>query len=67
MHSKLTYVGWAAVAVSLFICIITTIISLNCLADKKTDCAQRSGFVGLVFSSLTVACIVVAVKANDGS
>lgn len=48
----MTYVGLGAAAVSCIVCIITTIVSLNCLANKDNKCAQVSGFTALTFCCL---------------
>jgi len=60
-HSKLAYASSAMLAVSCLIYIITGIVSLNCLADKKTQCAQTSGFTALVFGCLAVSAVAAIV------
>jgi cytochrome bd-type quinol oxidase subunit 1 len=41
------------------ICFITTLISLQCLSDKKKDCAARSGIIAAV--TFMCMCLSVAV------
>ena len=68
MVDSVEVLGVVAVATSCLISVITSIISLNCLSDKKYDCAQRSGIVAAVFSfMLSCAIVVTAVHARHRS
>lgn len=58
-HGKLVYASSAMLALACIIYIITGIISLNCLADKNTQCAQTSGFTALVFGCLAACALAV--------
>lgn len=64
MSQAPTYIGIAVVLVSLLICIITTIVSFNCLADKNNQCAQTSGFVALTFCCLLMSVVAVVAFYN---
>lgn len=48
MEDKLKYTALAGMVVCCLVYFITTIIAMNCLADKKIGCAQASGLTALV-------------------
>lgn len=56
----LTIAGLAFILIMGLMCFITSIITMNCAADKKYGCAQKSGFVALV----TCGCLVSAAIAG---
>lgn len=48
MAKVLKYSGMALTALCCLVFCVTALITLNCLADKKENCAQQSGFIALV-------------------
>lgn len=52
--TKMGIAGVGMLCTSLLICFITSIISLNCLADKKNQCAQISGFIALITCCMVI-------------
>ncbi len=60
----------ACVALSCVIYIVTTIISLNCVAQKQNDCARAAGFTAAVFACVLVlgcACVMLSSRGSSGS
>lgn len=52
MSNKVSIAMIAGGCASLLACLIASIVSLNCLADKKMQCAQVNGFIAMTFSCL---------------
>lgn len=63
-EKKLFWIMSAILAVICVVYSITTIIALNCLADKKNDCAQTSGIMAAVCGCLAASAIGVLFFAN---
>lgn len=58
VEKKIAYVSSGLLALACLVYVIATVVSLNCLADKKNDCAQGSGFV-----ALTCGCVAASAMA----
>lgn len=59
--SKMNIAGLAIGGTSFVMCFITSIISFNCLADKKMQCAQVSGIIALITFCLMFSACVAAI------
>lgn len=55
--AKRNMVGYGLLCVTCTVAIVSVLIALNCLADKNDNCAQYSGFLGLVCSCLA-SCVL---------
>lgn len=64
LDGKLKWAGLAAFALCFVIYSITTITSIFCLTDKKTECAQNAGIMACLTSSALVALIGLGVYMN---
>ena len=66
MKKGVTYAVLAVVCASCLIYLVTTIIALNCVAQKKDDCARASGLTAGVFGCLLLSGIVAVFYTGKG-
>ena len=62
MATKTDWILIAACVVLVLVCVITSLIALNCWADDKKQCAQVSGFTALLTTcimSFIICCFYV--------
>ena len=61
------WIGVIAMIVLCLVSVITSIMALNCLADKNNTCAQASGFTALVTGCMIAsACAAVMYQNKAG-
>lgn len=56
------YVAGICIIVACVVCAISSLISFNCVADKKWQCAQVSGFFACLGAFFTVVGLVMTYK-----
>lgn len=56
--NKMQMGGLAVACLCLVICFVTSIISLNCAADKRWQCAQISGFAAGTTGCMMISALV---------
>ena len=66
MQKTMTWGIVALVCVCCLIYLVTTIIALNCMAEKKTDCARASGLTAGVFGFLLLSGIGAVWMGSKG-
>ncbi len=64
MSKAATYIGLGVSLIFLLVCLITTGVSLNCLADKNTQCAQTAGIGALITGCLLLSSVLGVVLYN---
>jgi hypothetical protein len=64
MDKKASWIGVIIAIVLCLVSIITSIMTLNCLADQKYTCAQASGFTALVTGCMIASACAVVVYQN---
>lgn len=66
MQKALTWITVALVCASCLIYLVTTVIALNCVTQKKNDCARASGTTALVFGCLLASGIAAVYWGSKG-
>ena len=61
MANKMMIGGGVAVLVSCLVYVILTLVSLNCAADGKWDCAQGTGITAAVSGCMCASAVAVLV------
>lgn len=65
-QKKMTYGLVAIICICCIVYLVTTLIAVNCAADKNMQCAQASGLTAGVFGCILLSGIVAAVMSSKG-
>lgn len=63
-EDKMQYASAAIVCLVCIVSVVNAVISLNCVADKKWNCAQVSGILAIVCGCMGMVALLIAFRVK---